>query len=361
MEKSNFKFHTFEQNQDDNEIDKNSEITNNIFNPNMIKSNSFYQMNNIDKRNLIKKTLSIDFLNEIKNKNFETIQTILPHLLNNIFDDESEDFNLLVGKYQKILIYLYDIQIAMNEKNQELEFNYNQNQHTINKIKHNELVIGNLSNKIKETQEKLNKIKIFLKKNNKKIPESLTGINKNHKNIYFCDICPNIKFTNYESFHNHYVKKHIDPNLDYGVNIFKMNNYFDQVYFDLKLKEFSNDVKNQINSLKRQKEEEIDRNNDKMKNKIAQSINLSNNNNQNLLKSINPRNSLRQSKNIYVNKRESYKKRINNKEFYDKIEQFKNEQKEKYKKFINDFNIFRDKIYERLNEISKSRKEKQNE
>ena len=342
MEKSNFKYHTFEQNQDDNEIDENYKI-NNIFNPNMIKSNSFYQMNNIDKRNLIKKTLSIDFLNEIKNKNLETIQTILPHLLNNIFDEESQDFNFLVGKFQKILIYLYDIQIAMNEKNKELEFIYNQNQNKINKIKHNELVIGNLNNKIKESKEKLDKLKILLKKN--------TGINKNHKNIYFCDICPNIKFTDYESFHNHYVKKHIDPNLDYGVNIFKMNNYFDQVYFDLKLKEFSNDVKNQINSLKRQKEEEIDRNNDKMKNKIAQSINLSNNNNQNLLKSINPRNSLRQSKNIYVNKRESYIKRNNNKEFYDKIEKFKNEQKEKYKKFINDFNIFRDKIYERLNEI----------
>ena len=355
MEKSKFKYHTFEQNQDDNEIDENYKI-NNIFNPNMIKSNSFYQMNNIDKRNLIKKTLSIDFLNEIKNKNLETIQTILPHLLNNIFDEESQDFNFLVGKFQKILIYLYDIQIAMNEKNKELEFIYNQNQNKINKIKHNELVIGNLNNKIKESKEKLDKLKILLKKNNKKIPGSLTGINKNHKNIYFCDICPNSKFTDYESFHNHYVKKHIDPNLDYGVNIFKMNNNFDQVYFDLKLKEFSND-----NSLKREKEEEIDRNNDKMKNKIAQSINLSNNNNQNLLKSINPRNSLRQSKNIYVNKRESYKKRNNNKEFYDKIEKFKNEQKEKYKKFINDFNIFRDKIYERLNEISKNRKEKQNE
>ena len=42
MEKSNFKYHTFEQNQDDNEIDENYKI-NNIFNPNMIKSNSFYQ------------------------------------------------------------------------------------------------------------------------------------------------------------------------------------------------------------------------------------------------------------------------------------------------------------------------------
>ena len=107
-----------------------------------------------------------------------------------------------------------------------------------------------------------------------------------------------------------------------------------------------------INGLKKEKEEEINKKNDNLKNEIIQSQILTDNVSKKLFKSVNVRNSL--IKNKTIQSKEDIFGKSNNKIFED----LQNQQKEKYDQFLNEFNIFRDQIYEILNEISKKKKKK---
>ena len=242
--------------------------------------------------------------------------------------------------FKKILRYLYDIQLGLVDKNNQTEKIVEQNDKKFNIINENKLRIDKLQEQINKTTQIEMKYKLLLKNNGKKIPGS---INENKK-LYVCDVCKNKKFNNYESFHKHYVKCHIDPNLDNGVNIAFMNNTFNKIYFDNQINELSKELNLMISkSNENENEDNLNENN------FLEESNQNQSQNQNQNSTI----SLKMSRR-FTNPRRNYKgKEVFNFELENKLKKFRELQQKKYETFLSQFNMFRDDVYKQLNKYSK--------
>ena len=299
--------------------------------------------NNTPKNDFIKEVLKINFKNEIENNNIEKIQPYLFNMINHNFSNYEENFfSDLVSHFQKILRYLYDIQLGLVDKNNQIEKIVEQNDKKLNLINENKLRIDKLQEQINKTTQIEMKYKLLLKNNGKKIPGS---INENKK-LYVCDVCKNKKFNNYESFHKHYVKCHIDPNLDNGTNIAVMNNTFNKVYFDNKINEVSKELNLQISK--------INDNDEDIYNKKIDDFLNQNNINQESNRTQSKVTTLKMSQR-FNNPRKKFKREvIYNNELDNKIKQVQQLQKEKYDNFLSEFNIFRDEVYQQLSKYAKN-------
>ena len=352
---STFHFHKFDntnsnlnQTSKSNNIilvdDPNGKTNSNFFmSYNMSQSNAFKQSyNNTSKNDFLNEILKINFKNEIENNNIEKIQPFLFNMINNYFGDYEEDFPYLVSHFQKILRYLYDIQLGLVDKNNQLEKIIEEKDKKLNLIKDNQIRINKLQEQINKTTQIEMKYKLLLKNNNKKIPGS---IDENTK-FYVCDVCKNKKFNNYELFHKHYVKCHIDPNLDNGVNIAMMNNTFNKVYFDNQINELTNELNLTLSKMNDNKNEDIN------ENKNVDFLNK-NNNFEESIQNQNKNITLKSSK-IFNNPRKNYRGEvIYNTELQKKIKRVQELQNEKFDNFLSQFNIFRDMVYNELNKYSK--------
>ena len=323
-----------------NDPNRNSN-SNNFLNYNMSQSNAFKENNkNISKNDFLKKILEIDFKKEIENNNIDKIQPFLFNMIVTNFDNYGEDVSYLISNFQKILKYLNDIQLGLNEKNNQLEKIIEIKDKKLNLIKENNLKIEQLQNQINKTTQIEMKYKLLLKKNNQKLP----GYIDDKKKLYVCDVCKNKKFYNYELFHKHYVKCHIDPNLDNGVNIAFMNNTFNKIYFDNQINELSKELNLMISkSNENENEDNLNENN------FLEESNQNQSQNQNQNSTI----SLKMSRR-FTNPRRNYKgKEVFNFELENKLKKFRELQQKKYETFLSQFNMFRDDVYKQLNKYSK--------
>ena len=188
-----------------------------------------------------------------------------------MIDNDIECSNI-ISCFQLLIKFLFEKKTENEKYNNILE-------QKINSLK-DESYISKLNEKIDKNEQKINqlerkkyKIKAFLKNNGIKFPS------ENNKKLYICNLCPEDvnKFDNYRSFHQHYVKTHINPFLFYDKdnnrNINNELNYeFDKKYFDNKIDDFLEEMKitlksksQQIIKKKHYKEEDIDTNNNMLK------------------------------------------------------------------------------------------------
>ena len=95
-------------------------------------------------------------------------------MINNYFGDNEEDFPYLVSHFQKILRYLYDIQLGLVDKNNQIEKIVEQNDKKFNIINENKLRINKLQEQINKTTQIEMNINYFSFKLFSRIIKSLT-------------------------------------------------------------------------------------------------------------------------------------------------------------------------------------------
>ena len=188
-----------------------------------------------------------------------------------MIDNDIECSNI-ISCFQLLIKFLFEKKTENEKYNNILEQKINSLKDESNISKLNEKIDKN-EQKINQLERKKYKIKTFLKNNGIKFPS------ENNKKLYICNLCPEDvnKFDNYRSFHQHYVKTHINPFLFYDKdNNRNINNElkyeFDKKYFDNKIDDFLEEMKitlksksQQIIKKKHYKEEDIDTNNNMLK------------------------------------------------------------------------------------------------
>jgi len=326
----------------------NEEKDNNNNNNNNDNNNNKFETNSN-----LKKIISIDFEKEIKSNNFPKIEKYLPLMLNFKYNDIASNNNennlnlmILIKNFQNILSYLYSIQNKISLNNNKIERYLNTLENKNNNISKNNNIISNLK---KQNKNLLNRSLIYQRVLNSK--ESKDN-NKNvlKKCLYYCDVCYDKHYDNYEDFHKHYVKNHIDPNLNDGNNFTILKRNFDQFYFNNKFNEMSFEINNLLNN--------IYQNDDDFNN--FNNVSYNKNYNNSLFKSGNMKITI-EDKNIHNKNNFS----INNnkklseedkKNFLLKIEELQNNQRQKYINLLENFQTFKQQIFQQLNNINKNKK-----
>jgi len=267
---------------------------NNYNNLNINTVRSLQLSHDINSNMKIKKfILSKNLEKELNSKNLnEILQQML--IYNNYLPDDIKienekmidndiECSNIISCFQLLIKFLFEKKTENEKYNNVLE-------QKINSLKE-ESSISKLNEKIDKNEQKINqlerkkyKLKTFLKNNGLKFPS------ENNKKLYICNICPEEinKFDNYRSFHQHYVKTHINPflfsNKDNKSNINNELNYeFDKKYFDNKIDDFLEEMKitlkaksQQMIKKKHYKEEDIEVNNNMLKSqKIAEKNDIS--------------------------------------------------------------------------------------
>ena len=253
-----FRFHKFNNNNQFSENNVLSKIRESNTNTKLnIKTINSLQMTNNGEYNkqLKKAILERDLENELTKRNIindNNIQNILSLMLtfncylpdNTKIDNNERSTNdvqcsNIILCFQLLLKYLFKEKEKIKLKNKSLEHN------SLN------LKSPNYNKKISELEKKKLKLKLFLNINGVDLEPKTTN------KLYVCDVCPYPyrKFNNYQDFHKHYVKRHINPYLEINNNYKIVNQAFDKDYFDKKLDELNEEVNDVFQNSKIQKKE----------------------------------------------------------------------------------------------------------
>lgn len=307
------------------------------FLPLMLSYNSYYEKQEKE-------------INENKDNKNDEENNKNPILQNKEKNDNLIEYSNIISTFQQLLKNLYDIEKSSEKTNKYLN-------ETLTKLKEPEKKIEKYKQKITEKKEvieeikkKETKLKIFLKKNG--------VVTKGRPNVYFCDVCPYQKFSCYQDLHNHYVKKHIDPNLDIGTDYTLIREVFDSVYFDKKIDDISEEIMKSFIDSKQKKKKVIDKDFEEKKKAIGALMNTARTE-KNMPKLRRVRTIKESETNFQKNMNNYEKNTINNKNnneevndlINQRIQKIKNEE-ENYKKFFqNQMNSFMEELKNQLDEI----------
>lgn len=258
--------------------------------------NSFQITQNLEEnnqitKNLLEKNLETE-ISSNENVNSEILKQIIPLMLtyNSFFSEEEEDnsnpfkenknkstnnyieYSNIITCFQLLIKFLYETKenVASNNLNKENNLNEMKGQ---SKISNNENIISSNENKINILLAKKLKLESFLKANGHS-----NYLNTN--NIYFCDVCPYKKFSCYKDFHHHYVKNHINPyNVGDDGKLINVENGFDKIYFDNKINELTDEIKEFMRTNVSQKKQRIDKDFEEMQKSTHILLNFNKRNN----------------------------------------------------------------------------------
>ena len=304
--------------------------------------------------------LSLNLQNEINSNNYSLINETIHNLSTiNIPSNTSPYFNNLISLYQPLLFHLNSIKQTLESKitslnNDLTPLTLHNNQQSQNKttIQSKSALIKQLNHRCKIYQTVLNAHSDLISKS---------------KRIYFCDICPNMKFTEYKQLHNHYTKEHINPDLEYHYLNYRA--FYKKVYYESKIDDISNELKYIIEKKHNEMSKNLLGKYEELYNYIKRSYLY----NENRFKSGPNQHNLRYAsqKNLGNNKTESRKEKkeienINavssyNKEMlYDKIRVLQEKHMERMRSIMEEFDLFKRDIFNKLSSIQKQKQGSQN-
>ena len=324
---------------------------------------------------------SLDFLLLLKNGKFNSIEKYLPQMLSYDFTNSSKNpqFPLVIKNFQIVLNYLFNIQEKIQNQNLNLENYLNDPKSDINKRKteiENKIEdINFLNMKNDELKQNLQK-KIAVYKsillstgNANLLPYQVNPIElKDEFGNYYCDICPNKKFSTYKEVHKHYVKRHLNLDKIKGNNIVYSQSNFEKYYFDNKLDMMKNELKNTILELNRQKSENFE---SKQFNNLKDELNRMNRENQNkfqdienqnkqLLKNSNKNNSIQINKISNQTSRKINFNELSNNDLNEILIEIQNQQNEQFNSFNNEFEKFKYDVLNQLYNLSRGKNKTKN-
>ena len=322
---------------------------------------------------------SLDFLLLLKNGRFNSIEKYLPQMLSYDFTNSSKNphFPLVIKNFQIVLNYLFNIQEKIQNQNLNLENYLNDPKSDINKRKteiENKIEdINFLNMKNNELKQNLQK-KIAVYKsillstgNANLLPYQVNPLElKDEFGNYYCDICPNKKFSSYKEVHKHYVKRHLNLDKIKGNNIVYSQSNFEKYYFDNKLDMMKNELKNTILELNRQKSENLESkqfNNlkdelNRMKIENQKNFQDIENQNKQLLKNTNKNNSIQINRIINSNQTSRKINNFNdlsNNDLNEILIDIQNQQNEQFNSFNNEFEKFKYDVLNQLYNLSKGK------
>ena len=210
------------------------------FTSNSFQSAPLYEENEMSSRFIselpVDEILNTDILKEINSNNTENLEELLEKMTHkNYMNENNFPLTYLISTFQVLLDFLKSTRDNLEAENLHLEM-YNKNRESLKEeTKEREKVLQSQGDLIKNLKARVEKYKTVVNLHKHML--------KPKTRIYFCDVCPNAKFTNYESFHKHYVKRHIDPNKADTFYSFHHNRGFDQVYFDQEISNMENELK----------------------------------------------------------------------------------------------------------------------
>ena len=221
------------------------------------------------KKELLERNLEDELSkNNINNFNDNiNLQKILPLMLtynnylpdNNKIEDGKRSSNdvecsNIISCFQLLLRYLFITKENIKKNNYLLKENLSKLKSFEDLLNDKEIIPKN-KEKISELEKKKLKLQIFLKSNGVDIES------KKKTKFYVCDICPfpYKQFYNYQDFHQHYVKNHINPYLALSNDYSIVNRGFDKYHFDNKMNELNKEITDMFQRAKSQKKEIIDK------------------------------------------------------------------------------------------------------
>lgn len=195
----------------------------------------------------IDEIISIDLFDEITKGNFDTIDDHIEKMLSFSLSNSS-NYNLsqLISSFQLLLNYLFNLQSDEMSSNNLIEDRIDElhAENSEKKVEKVNRVISNqkslIINLIK--RQSLLKRVIVANGHEAKLLNSLRPTMPK-RTIYVCDVCEDNKiYSNYDTFHSHYVRSHINTNIndyDYGMN---KGYQFDMEFSNKKLRNMTDEM-----------------------------------------------------------------------------------------------------------------------
>lgn len=318
-----------------------------------------YDDNNSFPLSFLKPMLSLDLQQQINSENFSLINEIIHNLSTiNIPSNTSPYFNNLIFLYQPLIFHLNSIKQTLETKitslnNDLTPLTLHNNQQSQNKstIQSKSALIKQLNHRYKIYQTVLNAHSDLISKS---------------KRIYFCDICPNMKFTEYKQLHNHYTKEHINPDLEYHYLNYRA--FYKKIYYESKIDDISNELKYIIEKKHNEMSQNLLGKYEELYDYIKRSYmynenRLNSGTNQHNLRYVNQKNQGNNKKGGEKEKKEnenldvvsSYNKEM----VYEKIKILQEKHMERMSRIMEDFDMFKREIFNQLLSIQKQKQGKQ--
>ena len=299
------------------------------------------------------------------------IEKVLPQMVYGKYNKESSAyFNLLIKNFQLILQYLFKYNDDIKEYNYNLDNTLNDSNSEINQltkrlkyeISFNENLININEKREKKYLNKLNNYKnnLILKgidttKAKKKFPLDI----HDDDGFFYCDNCPNKKFTSYEKIYEHYIKKHSNSGKMNLGNLIFQNSNFQKYYFDNELNKLRKNLSSSIYEIYRKNNEEREKLEiEKLDNEIMKISKLNNeinnNNNNTLLKTKNTSIKISSLRKSLIDPTKSVIT-VNNQEANNKLNDLISKQKKNFTSFQKVFVKFQNDILNQLKNFSEGK------
>jgi hypothetical protein len=198
---------------------RNFNVNNNL-NVNTIKPISHSGKFHSDNKFPLNEVLLLDFKEILVSQNFTQVEQLMESLVFTKFKSENESLVKTISQFQKILEFLFKIQTDIMEENNLIENDYNlillkEKDNLDKQLNDNKLIIE--CNKAKQKELKVN-LKLYNRQLNTTTEYLNYRDNGKHTEFYYCNICEDKKFSNYERLHAHYVRRHLKEDKYFNAN-----------------------------------------------------------------------------------------------------------------------------------------------